>query len=201
MNVLFLGITPSPLTSILEQFGCRVVECANPIDVEYLRAECVDFAASYRYRHIVRKPVIEYLKEKIINLHISLLPWNRGADPNLWSFLADTPKGVTIHYINEGVDTGDIIAQKEIVFDTAGETLATTYDRLNREMIELFKEQWPLIMRGETSRWKQPPGGSFHRLKDNEPFKDLLSEKGWDTPVAELIGKALINSGKQASGR
>ncbi len=85
MNVLVFGITPSPLTPILEEHHCSVVECADAIDIEYLKMNFIDFAISYRYRHIVRKPIINYLRRDIINLHISFLPWNRGSDPNLWS--------------------------------------------------------------------------------------------------------------------
>ena len=194
MNVLVLGIIPSPLIPILELAGCRVTECADPIDVEYLRALSVDIAVSYRYRHIIRKPVIEYLQGMIINLHISFLPWNRGADPNLWSFLEATPKGVTIHYIDDGIDTGDIIAQKEVAIDTPGETLATTYRTLNADILELFKRQWPLIMKGEASRQVQPPGGSIHRVRDKKRFEHLLTANGWDTPVEKIMGQALVNS-------
>lgn len=46
-----------------------------------------------------------------MNLHISYLPWNKGADPNFWSCIDGTPAGVTLHHIDAGVDTGDIIAQ------------------------------------------------------------------------------------------
>lgn len=191
MNALVLGVIPSPLIPILEEHDCRVVECADPIDVEYLKSSSIEFAVSYRYRHIIQKPIIEYLSGNIINLHASLLPWNRGSDPNLWSFLENTPRGVTIHYVDEGLDTGDIIAQKEVVFGTSTETLATTYDRLNVEIVELFRLQWPLIMQSEADRRKQPFGGSFHKVKDKEQFAHLLAENGWDTPVEKLIGKAL----------
>lgn len=191
MNVLVLGILPSPLTPILEEHDCRVVECADQIDVKYLKSNSIEFAVSYRYRYIIRKPIIEYLRYNVINLHVSLLPWNRGADPNLWSFLENTPAGVTIHYIDEGLDSGDIIAQKEVVFDTSAETLATTYDRLNVEIVELFRSQWPLLMQSQASRWKQPSGGSFHKVKDKERFAHLLTGNGWDTPVEKIIGKAL----------
>ncbi|MCL0081308.1 hypothetical protein M1N64_03665 [Peptococcaceae bacterium] len=44
---------------------------------------------------------------RAINLHISFLPWNRGADPNFWSFIENAPVGVSIHYLDEGIDTGD----------------------------------------------------------------------------------------------
>ena len=123
MKVLSLGIKPSPLKSILEKNNCKVIERTDPIDLEFFNSSKVDFAVSYRFRHIVRKPIIEHLRGNIINLHISLLPWNRGADPNLWSFLENTPKGITIHYIDDGIDTGDIIAQKELFFDENKETI------------------------------------------------------------------------------
>ncbi len=195
MNILVLGTTKSSLTPILWDHKCRVVQRTDPIDREFLEASAIDFAVSYRYRHLVRKPVIDYLKGNIINLHISLLPWNRGADPNLWSFLEDTSKGVSIHYMDEGIDTGDIVAQKEVIFErTANETLATTYEKLNVEIIELFKEYWPLIMQCKASRRKQIPGGSFHGVKDKRKFEHLLAQKGWDTPVKEIMGKGLINS-------
>lgn len=200
MNVLVLGIIPSPLTSILGKYGCRVIECFDPIDVEYLQAHSVDFGVSYRYRYIIKKQVIEYLKGKIINLHISFLPWNRGADPNLWSFLEDTPKGVTIHYIDKGLDTGDIIAQKEVIFDTTNETLTTTYNRLNTEIIALFDEYWPLIMHDKAPRRKQPLEGSFHTIREKERFMYLLAEKGWNTPVKGIIGKAFEQSFKRGQG-
>eukprot|EP00392_Amoebophrya_sp_AT5.2_P019205 g19951.t1 len=63
-----------------------------------------DYCVSYGYRHIIRTPVIEGMfdRKRIINLHISYLPYNRGADPNLWSILERTPPGVTIHHIDEG---------------------------------------------------------------------------------------------------
>jgi methionyl-tRNA formyltransferase len=58
-----------------------------------------DFIVSYGYRYMLRRPIIGTVPA--INLHISYLPWNRGADSNLWSWIDGTPKGVTIHDIDE----------------------------------------------------------------------------------------------------
>lgn len=185
---------PSPIRPIIENSGCDCIERSEPVNVELLRKCTIDVAVSYRFRHIIEKSLIDYLNGKIINLHISLLPWNRGADPNLWSFLENTPKGVSIHYVDEGLDTGDIIAQRGVRFDVGSETLASTYEILNSEILELFKIQWPLIMRGECSRKKQAPGGTYHRLKDKQAYVHLLADKGWDTPVNYLLGKALSKS-------
>ena len=190
MKILILGPGDSPLIQIIREGGCDVMDLERKFDKSLVVSEKIDFIVSFRYRHIIRKDIIDYMKDRIINLHISLLPWNRGSDPNLWSFLEDTPKGVTIHHLDEGVDTGDIIAQKHIYFDAEIDTLATSYQTLNRQIVELFSLQWLLIMRGGSRRYKQNEKGSFHRMKDKVAFEYLLSEKGWDTPVRELIGKA-----------
>ena len=190
MKVLVLGPEKSTLTPFLLESGCDVLENANAIDKFYLMAEGIDFIVSYGYRHIINKNVVSYMNGRIINLHISLLPWNRGSDPNLWSFLENTPKGVTVHYIDEGVDTGEIIAQKELFFDHKKETLATTYRKLNMEIVDLFRKEWPGIMKGVARRRKQPAGGFYHQTKDKLQYAHLLEEKGWNTPVKELVGKA-----------
>ena len=149
----------------------------------------VDFLISYRYRYILPGELLKKFTGKAINLHISFLPWNRGADPNLWSFLENTPKGVTIHYINSGIDTGDIIAQKKLEFNEK-DTLRSTYERLSDEVISLFKDVWLDIRNGKVKHFPQPARGSFHKTADKEKYLYLLS-KGWDTPVSDIISKAL----------
>lgn len=191
MIILLLGRASSPLTPTIKESGCEVIESSSPINVEFLERNAIDFIVVYGYRHIIKKPIIDQLKGRIVNLHISLLPWNRGADPNLWSFLEDTPKGVTIHHVDEGLDTGNVIAQEEFFFDEDCETLATTYKKLSDAIVNLFNQQWSNILSGKVQRIKQPSGGSFHMLKDKKRFEYLLTEKGWDTPVKELVGKAL----------
>jgi methionyl-tRNA formyltransferase len=191
MNVLVLGKAQSPLTPIISDSDCMVIEYDGLVNRDFLEKNNINFAVSYGYRHIIKKPVIDFLNGRIINLHISYLPWNGGADPNLWSFLEDTPKGVTIHYVDDGLDTGDIISQTEIFFDEQYDTLRTTYEKLSQQMVKLFNDSWPDILKGKLKRKKQPAIGSYHRLKDKEKFNYLLAKQGWNTPVKELIGKAL----------
>ena len=191
MNVLIAGKTPSPLEPIIRGSGCNVIQCFEKVDLELLDKKADDFMVSYGYRFVISRSIVKFLHMKAINLHISFLPWNRGADPNLWSFLEDTPKGVSIHYIDEGLDTGDIIVQKEVVFDVDCETLATTYQKLSNEIVGLFSQNWLNIIHARISGKKQPAGGSFHRLADKRRFDYLLAKKGWNTPVKELVGKAL----------
>lgn len=190
MKVLMLGTRLSPIEEIIACDGTEVMEWSEPVDVHFLEKKNFGFVVSYGYRHLITKPVLDYLPEQIINLHISYLPWNRGADPNLWSFLEDTPKGVSIHVIDNGTDTGDIIVQKEIEFLNDDETLSTTYKTLQDELIMLFRKEWKIIRDGSYKKWKQCPGGSFHKSVDKERYAHLLIN-GWDTPVSSLRGKAL----------
>lgn len=85
------------------------------------------------------------MQGQIFNLHISLLPYNREASPNFFSFIENTSKGVTIHQIDEGLDTGPILAQKELFFDESKETFASSYEKLILEIQMLFKENWSSI--------------------------------------------------------
>ena len=59
--------------------------------IERIRPKLI---VSYNYIHMVPKDVIEMMPNKIVNLHISFLPYNRGFAPNIWSFWENTKKGV-----------------------------------------------------------------------------------------------------------
>lgn len=184
-NVLFLGAKSSPLITWLQDQGETVFSTEDPVSVDLIIAEKIDFIVSYGYRHLIRKDVIELLPRKIVNLHISFLPWNRGADPNFWSVIDDTPKGVTIHLVDEGLDTGDIIEQRVVDIDVHKETLSSSYARLNEEIIALFQSEWKRIKCGNFVGKKQEGVGSFHKLKDKEALWGRLS-LGWDTPMIDV---------------
>ena len=189
MNILMLGPDREHLVDYLKSTGDEVVTYESPIKKDSHILSGVDFIISYGYRHIIKKDVLKMFPKRVINLHISLLPWNRGTDPNLWSFLDNTLKGVTVHYIDSGIDTGEILAQKEITFD-ANETLRTSYDKLSCTIEHLFKEVWPEIREGCHKSFAQPAGGSCHRKRNIASVEHLLKQ-GWDTPVADLIGKTV----------
>jgi methionyl-tRNA formyltransferase len=180
VRVLVLG-PDSPVVEGLRSAGEDVERTENRVSAPQVHR--FDFVVSYGYRHIVNPEVIEGLRGRIVNLHVSLLPWNRGADPNFWSFFDDTPKGVTIHQMDNGVDTGPIIAQREVRF-TGRETLASSYSRLRSELEQLFAESWPSIRHGTAPSHPQEPGGSYHGLADRAPLEELPD--GWDTPVEEV---------------
>ena len=142
-----------------------------------------EIVISYNYKLIIDEDVINYLKPKIINLHISYLPWNRGMHPNVWSFLENTPKGVTIHLINKGVDTGDILLQRKIEMDELRETLASSYERLHKEIQELFIRNWSRIKSFEIDPRPQSNYSNLHYNSDFEKIKYILGREGWEIPI------------------
>lgn len=127
---------------------------------------------------------------KLLNLHISLLPWNRGASPNLWSFIDDTPKGVTIHQISSGLDEGDIFCQNELFFDHEKETFQTTYQKLIEEVTSLFQQNWADIYSGNFrfKTIKQSGCGSSHTVSDLKKLRKEI-DFHWTDNIDDFLGR------------
>jgi methionyl-tRNA formyltransferase len=143
-----------------------------------------DFVVSYGHRHVIGEPYLSRFGSQLLNLHISFLPWNRGADCNFWSLVDDTPKGVTIHVVKQGLDTGPILIQREVALSG---TLATSYAQLRDAMSELFLSAWPKIRTGELKpRPQEKNAGSYHRSSDKTDLWAKLSN-GFNTPIEEVL--------------
>lgn len=138
-----------------------------------------DWIISYGYRHIINQQIINASKNPIINLHISFLPFNRGAHPNYWSFKENTPKGVSLHFIDAGIDTGPILIQEKCTFDKI-DTLATSYLKLKSEIEELFYASFDKIIKGKLVAKPQTSLGTFHKKND------LPDGVDWNTNINDI---------------
>lgn len=162
-----------------------VYRMENRIDLHMLQDLQPSFVVSFNYRYLIPEEVIEYMKGRIINLHTSYLPYNRGSCPNFFSFLDNTPKGVTIHRMDAGLDTGDILCQRELHFDEEKESFSTTYDRLMAEIKDLFRESWNSIKEGKIVPRKQQGEGTYHRLKELEAIRQKISFD-WNMRISDF---------------
>ena len=164
IKILFLGYTPeqTSLISELAEANCEVWHTEEKIE----STEGYDLVVSYGYRHILKKDIIDSSVAPIINLHISYLPWNRGAHPNFWSFFDSTPSGVTIHVIDEGIDTGPIIYQRYVNFSKDEVSFSQTYKRLVAEIESLFKDNIEEITSLKFTAIPQRRKGTYHRVSD-----------------------------------
>lgn len=150
---------------------------SRKISLGLLKRYDFNFLISYNYKYIIPDKILKLFKGKAINLHISYLPWNRGASPNFWSFEENTPKGVTIHKLNKGLDKGDILIQKRVYFkEDIG--LKKSYKILHKEIQELFKKHWKGIKNGTLKPKKQKGKGSYHSIADKKNYEIELQYRG-----------------------
>jgi methionyl-tRNA formyltransferase len=162
-KVLFLGANKSEtsLIEILESRGC-VVTHTNKKNID---TEGYDLVISFGYRYIISNEIISK-SPPIINLHISFLPYNKGAHPNFWSHLDGTPSGVTIHLIDKGVDTGPYLFQEEVNFDINTITFRESYEILKNKIEIMFIKNLELILNLEYELHAYKTKGTYHSLSD-----------------------------------
>lgn len=168
----------------LKQQEPLVYKVTNKLTPEMIEQLSPSFVVSFNYRHLISEDVLKLLPGKVINLHTSFLPYNRGASPNFFSFLDDTPKGVTIHLVDKGLDTGDILCRKELVFDESRETFFSTYGRLTEEIGQLFRENWKAIREGKIVPQKQEGKGTYHRACELDAIRQAHPFT-WDQNIAD----------------
>jgi len=116
--------------------------------VELLKAEQVDLVVLAGYMRLVKEPLLEAFPRQIINIHPALLPKFPGLESWKQALTAgETKSGCTVHYVDAGMDTGEIIAQREvpILLDDTAESLHARIQvaehQLYPEVIRLFLRQ------------------------------------------------------------
>lgn len=180
-KILFLGYDRSQTSLIqkIEEKGYEVDQTDSKVEI--LR----DYSSiiSFGYRHIISEKLIKSIDIDIINLHSSYLPWNRGAHANFWSFYDHTPKGITIHVIDKGIDTGPILFQKLINFNGYETTFSKTYNRLRTEIENLFIENMDNILNKNYVKYPQKEKGSYHETYE------LPKNIEWDSNIEFTIKK------------
>jgi methionyl-tRNA formyltransferase len=99
---------------------------------------------SLEYDRIV--PVMRFASKRLFNIHFSALPRYRGVYTSIWPVLnGETSVGVTLHYMDPGVDTGDIVANR--TFDIPPyATSRDVYQRYMQEGLELFRDWLPRLL-------------------------------------------------------
>jgi methionyl-tRNA formyltransferase len=121
---------------------------------------------------IIRESILNIPRLSTVNSHPGLLPWLRGSASVGWALYKDLPQGATTHFVDPGIDTGDIIISRELpVYRN------DTYESINYRIAilagELMAEAVISIIEDKASRTPQDPsvGETFKVIPD-----DLLAE-------------------------
>lgn len=125
-------------------------------DFKELEKLDIDLIVTCAYGQIIPKEVLDLPKCGCVNVHASILPKYRGSAPMEWAIInGDKETGVTIMYMDEGMDTGDIIKIAKVpISDT--DTLGTIHDVLSILGRDTLESVLPDLFSGNAKRIKQP---------------------------------------------
>ncbi len=113
---------------------------------EELKALAPDLFILAWWPYLLRSDLFGIAGEGCINFHPSLLPYDRGKHTTFWTLVEKSPFGVSLHFIDAGVDTGPIAFQRPLT-KTWEDTGKTLYDRAQAAIVDLFAEHFETIVR------------------------------------------------------
>ncbi|MEX2103700.1 MAG: methionyl-tRNA formyltransferase [Bacilli bacterium] len=147
-------ITPSPVKVAAEKFGIPVYQperIRKEEEVLIVRELKPDLIVTAAYGQILPRALLDIPHLGCINVHASLLPRNRGGAPIHWSIIrGEKETGVTIMYMVEALDAGDMIS-KVVVPITDDDNVGTLHDKLALAGADLLIETLPKLIAGEMS--------------------------------------------------
>lgn len=117
-----------------------------------------------------------FIKERTcFNFHPAVLPEYRGAGAYSWTLInGDNKCGITLHLIDEGIDTGDIIEIRSFAVDRNVDTAQSLFEKGNKVMFKMFKDWFYLLLNGEYDAVKQDESkAAIYYRKDLNKIKDL----------------------------
>jgi methionyl-tRNA formyltransferase len=145
-------------------------------DIAFRRAyEISTHAVSVFFGHLIPSKLLNKPAGRIINLHPSLLPVGRGADPIAWSILDGEKQGVSIHEISPEIDKGKIIFQNEIKSDLSF-SAGQVYQIATEELWAGFNQIVDDWLNGELTLTNQTSGGTYHRSRELMELRNSLLE-------------------------
>jgi len=180
-----LKLAASPVKQEAFQLHLKVFQpekigtSSSVAQLRYLNPDLIVVAA---YGQILPKTILDLPKYGCLNLHTSMLPKYRGASP-IHSAIAAGEKesGVTIMWMDEGLDTGDILMQQAVTL-RRHETAQTLHDRLAKIGADLLLKSIPLVETGNAPRLKQDAAKATLTKKLNKEHGHI----DWDRPQRQI---------------
>ncbi|MFN1835357.1 methionyl-tRNA formyltransferase [Balneola sp. MJW-20] len=167
--------------------------------IEKAKSYDPDLFVSMSFNQIFRERIINLPKNDTINCHAGKLPFYRGRNVLNWALINDEEEfGITVHFVDEGIDTGDIILQKTFPItddDTYGSLLETAYEECARLLYDAIKD----IQKGSFKRVKQ---NTIHPVGFYCGRRTIGDEViNWNTTSRELFNfvRALSSPGPLAT--
>lgn len=175
-------LTYSPIKEVALKNNIDVITPNKIIDaIEIISEINPDIIITCAYGKIVPESILNIPKLGSINVHASILPQYRGASPIQSAILnGDKKTGITIMYMDKGMDTGDIISYEEINIDI-DDNYQTLSSKLSLLGTNLLAKTLPDIINHKNNRIKQDDSkATYTRLITREDEKINFSQNGKD---------------------
>ena len=141
-------------------------------NTEFIKlAQSSDIGLSGYFGHKVPMQLIDRFKFGVVNLHPSLLPIGRGSHPVVWSFLKAKKQGATIHLMDSGLDTGQILWQSEIR-TSISDTSESVYKKASEILLENVTHVVDAWVGGKLELISNSGDGITHKLSDLTEIKE-----------------------------
>ncbi len=158
----------------------------DPEPTEQMRRLRPDIVFCVGWTQLLRKPILGIPSIGCIGFHASLLPRYRGRAPVNWAIInGERETGNTMMFLDEGVDTGDIVAQRRFPIEEY-DTCATIYDKVAESEVDMLREIMPLMQQGHVPRTPQndaeasvmpkrrPEDGRIHWIRTTRQLHDWI---------------------------
>ena len=131
---------------------CIVSDVNLTENVALLKEISPDFIFSFYYRFIIRKEILNIPELGALNMHGSYLPGYRGRVPVNWAVInGETETGVTLHYMIEKPDAGDIVDQEKVSIEYT-DTAFHVFNKVTDAAVRVLSRAYPLLVEGKAGR-------------------------------------------------
>lgn len=163
-----LKLSPSPVKLCAQELGVPVFSPKAPAEITApMLALAPDLGVAVAYGRILKKDFLTVPRLGFLNVHFSLLPAYRGAAPVQWSLIkGETETGVTVFWLDEGMDTGPVLLRKTLAI-SPDDNAATLMERLVTLGLEALRESMALVSGGQPPRAPQEGEASYAALLDS----------------------------------
>ncbi|MCG7375784.1 methionyl-tRNA formyltransferase [Paenibacillus sp. ACRSA] len=217
-------LTPTPVKAAAERYGLPVfqpVKLRDPEAVAQLAEWKPDLIVTAAFGQILPKAVLDMPVRGCVNVHGSLLPKYRGGAPIQRSIInGESVTGVTLMYMAEGLDTGDMISRVEVPI-TDEDTSGSMFIKLSEAGSKLLQEEMPRLIAGETTAvpqddaeasyarnltredekldWSRSSRELFNQIRGLVPFSGAFTM--WDDQVFKVWAAMNPNSNVQGTSQ
>jgi len=165
------------LSETARRLGVPILQPQNvnaPDFLEIVSSLAPDLNLSISYNQIMRRPLLNTARLGCVNFHAGKLPYYRGRNVINWAIInGEHEIGLTAHFVDEGIDTGDIILQRTLPIQWT-DTYRDVLDRVVESFPDLVSETVHLIVNGRAQPWPQAhlPGTYFGGRAEGDEWLD-----------------------------